>query len=170
MSGLPTICSEWVGDLPARAVGEVGLFLLVLAAWEKPARKRTDVPFPNIGIFARISPMRTLLPALLIAGLILCAPRDDRWEIIGPGGGGSQFYPSVSPHDAKRVLVACDMTGSYLTEDGGTRWRMFNLGGTTRFFEWDPNNANVIYAGSNGLYRSADGGKSWNLLFPRLDR
>jgi hypothetical protein len=106
------------------------------------------------------------LPALLIAGLILCAPRDDPWEVIGPGGGGSQFYPSVSPHDAKRVLVACDMTGSYLTEDGGTRWRMFNLGGTTRFFEWDPNNANVIYAGSNGLYRSADRGKSWNLLFP----
>jgi hypothetical protein len=43
---------------------------------------------------------------------------------------------------------------------------MFNLGGTPRFFQWDPNHANVIYAGSNGLYRSSDGGKSWKLLFP----
>jgi photosystem II stability/assembly factor-like uncharacterized protein len=110
--------------------------------------------------------MRKLLPTLLVAGLILCAPRNDRWEIIGPGGGGSQFYPTVSPHDPKRVLIACDMTGSYLTEDGGASWRMFNLGGTTRFFAWDPNNAKVIYAGSNALYRSADGGRSWNLLFP----
>jgi photosystem II stability/assembly factor-like uncharacterized protein len=110
--------------------------------------------------------MRKLLPALLIAGSILYAIRNDRWVIVGPGGGGSQYYPTVSPHDAKRVLVACDMTGSYLTEDGGASWRMFNLGGSTRFFAWDPNNAKVVYAGGNGLYRSADGGKAWRLVFP----
>jgi photosystem II stability/assembly factor-like uncharacterized protein len=58
------------------------------------------------------------------------------------------------------------MSGSYLTEDGGTSWRMFNLGGTTRFFEWDPINPKVIYAGGNALYRSADGGASWSRIFP----
>src|SRR6266496_3471199 len=42
------------------------------------------------------------------------------------------------------ALVACDITGSYLTEDGGASRHMFKLGGTTRFFEWDPNNAKVI--------------------------
>jgi hypothetical protein len=97
--------------------------------------------------------MCRILFSLLAMGLFLCASRYDRWEIVGPGGGGSQFYPTISPHDPKRVLVACDMTGSYLTEDGGTSWRMFNLGGTTRFFEWDPNNPKVIYAGGNALYR-----------------
>ncbi len=43
---------------------------------------------------------------------------------------------------------------------------MFNLGGTTRFFAWDPHNANVIYAGTNALYRSSDGGASWSRLYP----
>jgi photosystem II stability/assembly factor-like uncharacterized protein len=110
--------------------------------------------------------MRRFFFSLFGIGLFLFASRSDRWEIIGPGGGGSQFYPTVSPHDPRRVLVACDMTGSYLTEDGGASWRMFNLGGTTRFFEWDPNNPRIIYAGANALYRSADGGVSWMLLYP----
>ncbi len=107
------------------------------------------------------------LPIVLAAAVALTsASRNDRWRILGPGGGGAQFIPTVSPHDSKRVLVGCDMTGSYLTEDGGATWRMFNLRGVTRFFEWDPNDAKVIYAGNNGLYRSTDSGKTWRLVFP----
>ncbi|MBZ5625171.1 MAG: hypothetical protein LAQ69_41695 [Acidobacteriia bacterium] len=109
---------------------------------------------------------RVLTIALLVAAVLIPAPRNDRWRIVGPGGGGAQFIPSISPHDSKRVLAACDMTGSYLTEDGGATWRMFNLRGTTRFFEWDPSQSQVIYAGNNGLFRSADGGRSWRLLYP----
>ncbi len=110
--------------------------------------------------------MRRLLLCVLAVGLLLPASRHDRWEIVGPGGGGSQFYPTVSPHDPRHVLIACDMTGAYLTEDGGASWRMFNLGGTTRFFAWDPHDAKVIYAGTNALYRSSDGGASWSRLYP----
>ncbi len=110
--------------------------------------------------------MRKLSFALMVAAVLVSAPRLDRWKILGPGGGGAQFIPTISPHDAKRVLVGCDMTGSYLTEDGGNSWRMFNLGGVTRFFEWDPSDPKVIYAGNNGLYRSADAGKSWRLVYP----
>ncbi len=82
-----------------------------------------------------------VLTALLVAGMafLLSSAGDRQWRVIGPGGGGAQFYPAISPHDAARVLVACDMTGTYLTENAGASWRMFNLGGTTRFFEWDPN-------------------------------
>lgn len=47
------------------------------------------------------------------------APRLDAWRILGPGGGGAQFYPAVSPHDPNLVLVACDMTGAYISENGG---------------------------------------------------
>ena len=116
--------------------------------------------------------MRRINPAVLSAGLLLAATilpsatgsRDV--QILGPGGGGAQFYPAISPHDPRRVLVACDMTGSYLTEDGGAGWRMFNLGAPTRFFEWDPNDANVVYAGNIGLFRSGDAGKTWRLLYP----
>ena len=35
--------------------------------------------------------------------------RLDRWEIIGPGGGGTMTHPTISPHDPNVVLVACDM-------------------------------------------------------------
>ncbi len=110
--------------------------------------------------------MRRLWFTVLPFCLLLSGSGPDHWEIIGPGGGGSQFYPTVSPHDPKHVLVACDMTGDYITADGGTSWRMFNLGAMTHFFEWDPHNPKVIYAGANALYRSSDGGVSWNRLYP----
>ena len=110
--------------------------------------------------------MRKLCISLLIAAALLSAPRGGLWRVIGPGGGGAQFIPTISPHDSKRVLAACDMTGSYITEDGGASWRMFNLRGVSRFFEWDPKDPRVIYAGANGLFRSADGGKSWGLVYP----
>jgi len=104
--------------------------------------------------------------ALASAAALFSSAVDPRWKILGPGGGGAQFFPAISPHDSSRVLVACDMTGSYLTEDSGVSWRMFNLGGTTRFFEWDPNDSKVAYAGNIGLFRSGDSGKTWLLLYP----
>ena len=103
---------------------------------------------------------------MLVAASLLPAQRLDRWRIIGPGGGGAQFYPTISPHDPARVLVACDMTGSYLTHDGGASWRMFNLRGTTRFFLFDPVNPDVLYARGIGLWRSTNTGKSWALVHP----
>ena len=48
------------------------------------------------------------------------------------------FNPTVSPHDKNTVLVSCDMTGAYITHDGGQSWRMFNLRGRVRFFAFDP--------------------------------
>lgn len=98
--------------------------------------------------------------------LSLIAQRGAAWRVIGPGGGGAQFLPTISPHDPNRVLVSCDMTGSYITHDGGASWRMFNLRGRSRFFVFDPSNPNVIYAQSFGLFRSADAGKTWSLLHP----
>ena len=64
--------------------------------------------------------------------------RNDKWIVIGPGGGGGQFYPTVSPHDENVVFVRCDMTGSYLSKDGGESWRMFNLRSTGSWYVFDP--------------------------------
>jgi len=93
-------------------------------------------------------------------------PRLDQWRVLGPGGGGAMYYPTISPHDEKIVLVRCDMTGSYLTLDGGQSWRMFNLRGPARFYEFDPTDPKVIYAASIGLWRSADLGRTWKLVLP----
>ena len=79
------------------------------------------------------------------------APRLDAWRVLGPGGGGAQFNPTVSPVDPDLVLVSCDMTGSYISTDGGDSWRMFNLRGVVRFFVLDPVDSNIIYAATEDL-------------------
>jgi len=88
------------------------------------------------------------------------------WSVIGPGGGGAQFGPAISPHDPNKVFVSCDMTGSFVTEDGGGSWRMFNLRGVTKFFAFDLQQSETIYTYSIGLWRSLDGSKTWNLVYP----
>src|SRR6202162_2279693 len=94
------------------------------------------------------------------------APRPGNFQIVGPGGGGAVFHPTISPHDPHTVLVSCDMTGSYISHDGGESWRMFNLRGVVQFFVFDPLDRKVIYAQADGLWRSEDGGDSWNLAYP----
>ncbi len=90
------------------------------------------------------------------------------WEILGPGGGGAQFLQSISPHDVNFLVVACDMTGLYVSTDGGISWRECNLLSRVDAVSFDPHHADVIYAGtaSMGLYRSLDRGSSWDLLYP----
>jgi photosystem II stability/assembly factor-like uncharacterized protein len=110
--------------------------------------------------------MRRLL--LLSAAIALAAPAPTPvWRIIGPGGGGTLFYPTVSPHDPRTVLTACDMTGAYVTHDGGVSWRMFNLGEPARFFVFDPLDAHLMYAEAGGLFRSTDDGATWTRFQPR---
>ncbi len=75
---------------------------------------------------------------ILSCGLASAASRPGGFRVIGPGGGGAMFNPTISPHDTNTALVSCDMTGSYITHDGGRSWRMFNLRGTTKFFVFDP--------------------------------
>lgn len=94
------------------------------------------------------------------------AVRPGNFQVLGPGGGGAMFNPTISPHDPSTVLVSCDMTGSYITHDGGHSWRMFNLRGVTQFFVFDPLDPKVIYAQGIGLWRSNDSGETWKLVFP----
>src|SRR3977135_2407069 len=107
---------------------------------------------------------------LTVAALMLSRGGDSRpgdFKVIGPGGGGAMFHPSISPHDADTVLVSCDMTGAYISHDGGKSWRMFNLRGVVEFFVFDPEDKNVIYAQATGLWRSSDNGETWNLVYPK---
>lgn len=103
---------------------------------------------------------------LMIAALLPVSTSHNGWTVVGPGGGGAMFHPTISPHDPNRVLVGCDMTGSYLSEDGGKSWKMFNLRGPARFFLFDPADPKVAYAQSIGLWRSADAGHTWNMVYP----
>jgi len=112
---------------------------------------------------ARISHVAILLVSLVGMGF---AVRPGNFKVLGPGGGGAMFNPTISPHDPNTVLVSCDMTGSYITHDGGHSWRIFNLRGVTRFFVFDPVDPKVIYAQGIGLWRSTDNGENWKLVYP----
>jgi photosystem II stability/assembly factor-like uncharacterized protein len=88
------------------------------------------------------------------------------WSKLGPGGGGSTFLPTFSYHKEDEFLIRCDMTGSYLTKDGGDSYSQVNFANGSSSFAFDPHDANTIYIGSTALNRSTDGGKTWKQIFP----
>jgi photosystem II stability/assembly factor-like uncharacterized protein len=108
--------------------------------------------------------------ALAAAGPVGLGPtrpaRLDAWRVIGPGGGGTTRRPAISPHDPNVVVLGCDMTGAYITLDGGASWRMFNRGSVPTAFAFDPLRAQTIYAGAEAVYRSDDGGRTWRMVLP----
>lgn len=115
--------------------------------------------------------MTEFLTPLLVfcfAAACLNVATQAHWSVLGPGGGGAQFVPAISPHDPNTVLVACDMTGAYLTHDAGASWRMFNLRTRAAFFVFDPLDPDTLYTGTGemGLWRSKDSGKTWALVYP----
>jgi len=107
-----------------------------------------------------------LLPASIAMCVFAGAPRNDQWRVIGPGGGGSIYAPTISPHNVNDMLAYCDMTGAYISHDGGSSWRMFNLRGRVRFYLFDPVDPKAIYVQTDGLWRSTDRGNTWSLVYP----
>ena len=68
--------------------------------------------------------------------------RLDAWRVLGPGRRRHDAYTRpISPHDPNVVVESCDMTGAYITRDGGESWRMFNLGTVASAFAFDPKDA-----------------------------
>ncbi len=96
--------------------------------------------------------------------------RPGGFHVIGPGGGGTFLQPAVSPFDPGTAVATSDMSGNYITHDGGRTWRMFNLRGGTRQFVFDPADRHVIYALGVALWKSDNDGKTWKLLLPHPDK
>src|SRR5438045_8489484 len=95
--------------------------------------------------------LRALVGFFLLANGNGDAPRPGNFSVLGPGGGGAMFHPTVSPHDLNTILVNCDMTGAYISHDGGKSWRMFSLRGVVQFFAFAPLDANALCAQSIGM-------------------
>ncbi|MEP7257026.1 MAG: hypothetical protein ABI687_01530 [Flavitalea sp.] len=91
---------------------------------------------------------------------------NEGWEKTGPGGGGATFIPTFSYHSSDHFLVRCDMTGSYLTKNGGASYQQINFANGASAYAYDPKDSNTIYIGSTYLNKSSDGGKTWNRMYP----
>ncbi len=88
------------------------------------------------------------------------------WEPVGLSGGGGMFSPAISPADRNLMMLNCDMSAAYISEDGGRNWRMINhaqLRADTRCRPGlHPSNPDVIYASSRGRLRvSRDRGRTF---------
>jgi photosystem II stability/assembly factor-like uncharacterized protein len=121
----------------------------------------------------RVSLAATVVAVSTLAALALAAEpgptrnaRLDAWKVIGPGGGGTMRRPVLSPHDPRVVLLGCDMTGAYVTGDGGASWRMVNFGSVPTAFAFDPAKPATVYAGAGAVYRSDDSGRTWRMVLP----
>jgi sortilin (neurotensin receptor 3) len=99
-----------------------------------------------------------------------------------PGGGGACLHTVLThPTDPQRIMVAMSSAGVYRSADGGTTWEPANRGiqaawlpEDQRFPEFGqcvhkvamhPTRPDRLYAQNHfGVYRSDDGGDSWNAI------
>jgi photosystem II stability/assembly factor-like uncharacterized protein len=91
------------------------------------------------------------------------------WEPVGLSGGGGMFAPAISSADPNLMWINCDMSGAYLSLDGGHNWRMINqaqLRSDTRCRPaFHPTNRNIIYASSGGRLKvSRDCGQTFKAI------
>lgn len=115
--------------------------------------------------------MKKILLSLAIAmvcGVLpwLNAIAETSWEPVGFSGGGGMFTPAISPVDPNLMMLNCDMSAAYLSEDGGRNWRMIHHSQLRSDIQcrpsFHPTQRGIIYASSGGQLRiSRDCGKTF---------
>lgn len=95
------------------------------------------------------------------------------WHRLGLTVGGVHMI-AQHPVDPKKLAVATEDHGLYLTDNGGASWTKSESGIEHETFftvVYDPVNPEILFAGGymTGVYKSTDGGKSWKWLCSGLE-
>lgn len=104
--------------------------------------------------------------SVMSAASVSAADTTTAWTPLGISGGGGMFTPAVSPAEPDVMMLNCDMSGAYVSEDGGRNWRMIHhaqlRSDTACRPAFHPTDANVVYASSGGRLKiSRDRGKTF---------
>jgi hypothetical protein len=108
-----------------------------------------------LGYVGLISLLLTFTNCGLCAASIRNPQSESRnWEPLGLSGGGGMFSPAISPADPNLMMINCDMSAAYISEDGGHNWRMIHQAQLRTDTQcrpaFHPSDRNVIYASSGG--------------------
>lgn len=107
-----------------------------------------------------------------------------RWEHLGGPIGGMGYDIRMNPFNPDAMIVTDALSGIHLSSDGGQSWQVSNAGVQERggasgdvvavfSTAFDPNDPQVVWFGMQDLgmvYRSADGGQSWEPRVNGIDR
>jgi len=103
-------------------------------------------------------------------GIYKSTDRGQTWGLLNSTVDNTEYISvnriAIDPSNSDNVVVATN-TGIYITEDGGTSWiQTFDapIGSSVQDLQVDPSDYKIQYAGVNsqGIYKSTDGGLTWN--------
>src|SRR5215470_11910936 len=116
--------------------------------------------------------------SFVVAVLLFALPGwAQQWEPLGPEGGSVRSL-AFDPKNPDRIFLGTSAGRLYLSSDGGGNWtRLVHLGSAAEMvldhIVIDPANPRNIYVAAwnaqdpnndGDLYRSKDGGRTWDLL------
>jgi photosystem II stability/assembly factor-like uncharacterized protein len=138
-----------------------------------------SVPISRIAFALLAFPMLVQAGAAPAAGVDPAQFQELHWRSVGPFRGGRVLAVAGDPRDAKRFYFGAVNGGVWRTDDAGRSWQpIFDevKVGSIGAIAVAPSNPNVIYVGTGeadmrsdiaqgiGMFRSADGGRSWQAV------